>query len=109
MADTDNIESISLVSVNDMLNYLNLDDTPENNKVLGDLIGQATDFINNSFNSKNLSASDLKADQTYILAVKALVSSLYYDRSMSQGVPLGVQMAITQLQGRYDEWPDKQD
>lgn len=109
MADTDNSESISLVSVTDMLNYLNLDDTPENNKVLGDLISQATDFINNSFNSKNLSASDLKADNTYILAVKALVSSLYYDRSMSQGVPLGVQMAITQLQGRYDEWPDKQD
>ena len=109
MADTDNSESISLVSVTDMLNYLNLDDTPENNKVLGDLTSQATDFINNSFNSKNLSASDLKADNTYILAVKALVSSLYYDRSMSQGVPLGVQMAITQLQGRYDEWPDKQD
>ena len=109
MADTDNSESISLVSVTDMLNYLNLDDTPENNKVLGDLISQATDFINNRFNSKNLSASDLKADNTYILAVKALVSSLYYDRSMSQGVPLGVQMSITQLQGRYDEWPDKQD
>ena len=49
MADTDNSESISLVSVTDMLNYLNLDDTPENNKVLGDLISQATDFINNSF------------------------------------------------------------
>lgn len=109
MADTDNSESISPVSVNDMLNYLNLDDTPENNNVLGGLINQATDFINNSFNSKNLSASDLKADNTYILAVKALVSSLFYDRSMSQGVPLGVQMAITQLQGRYDEWPDKQD
>ena len=109
MADTDNSESISPVSVNDMLNYLNLDDTPENNKVLGDLISQATDFINNSFNSKNLSASDLKADQTYILAVKALVSSLFYDRSMSQGVPLGVKMCIATLQGRYDEWPDKQD
>ena len=109
MADTDNSESISLVSVTDMLNYLNLDDTPENNSVLGDLINQATDFINNSFNSKNLSASQLKADNTYILAVKALVSSLYYDRGMSQGVPLGVQMAITQLQGRYDEWPAEQD
>ena len=109
MADTDNSESISPVSVNDMLNYLNLDDTPENNNVLGGLIDQATDFINNSFNSKNLRASDLKADNTYILAVKALVSSLYYDRSMSQGVPAGVQMCITVLQGRYDEWPANQD
>lgn len=109
MADTDNSESISLVSVTDMLNYLNLDDTPENNNVLGDLINQATDFINNSFNSKNLSASQLKVDNTYILAVKALVSSLYYDRAMSQGVPAGVKMCIAILQGRYDEWPDKQD
>lgn len=109
MADTDNSESISLVSVTDMLNYLNLDDTPENNNVLGGLIDQATDFINNSFNSKNLSASDLKADNTYILAVKALVSSLYYDRAMSQGVPAGVKMCIAILQGRYDEWPAEQD
>lgn len=102
-------KAISPVSNNTMLNYLNLDDTPENNELLGDLINQATDFINNSFNSSNLSASELKNDQTYILAVKALVSSLYYDRPMSQGVPAGVQMCITVLQGRYDEWPDKQD
>ena len=109
MADAENSESISPVSTNTMLNYLNLDDTPENNELLGDLINQATDFINNSFNSSNLSASELKNDQTYVLAVKALVSSLYYDRAMSQGVPAGVKMCIAILQGRYDEWPDKQD
>lgn len=109
MADEENSEAISPVSNNTMLNYLNLDDTPENNELLGDLINQATDFINNSFNSSNLSASELKNDQTYVLAVKALVSSLYYDRAMSQGVPLGVKMCIATLQGRYDEWPDKQD
>lgn len=109
MADAENSEAISPVSTNTMLNYLNLDDIPENNELLGDLINQATDFINNSFNSSNLSASELKNDQTYVLAVKALVSSLYYDRTMSQGVPLGVKMCISTLQGRYDEWPDKQD
>ncbi|MFR0541832.1 head-tail connector protein [Limosilactobacillus reuteri subsp. suis] len=109
MADAENSEAISPVSTNTMLNYLNLDDTPENNELLGDLINQATDFINNSFNSSNLSASELKNDQTYVLAVKALVSSLYYDRAMSQGVPAGVKMCIAILQGRYDEWPDKQD
>lgn len=109
MADAENSESISPVSTNTMLNYLNLDDTPENNELLGDLINQATDFINNSFNSSNLSASELKNDQTYVLAVKALVSSLYYDRAMSQGIPAGVKMCIAILQGRYDEWPDKQD
>ena len=108
MADAENSEAISPVSTNTMLNYLNLDDTIETNELLGDLINQATDFINNSFNSSNLSASELKNDQTYILAVKALVSSLFYDRAMSQGVPAGVQMCITVLQGRYDEWPDKQ-
>lgn len=109
MADAENSEAISTVSTNTMLNYLNLDDTPENNELLGDLINQATDFINNSFNSSNLSASELKNDQTYVLAVKALVSSLYYDRAMSQGVPAGVKMCIAILQGRYDEWPTNQD
>lgn len=98
-----------IVTVDDMLTYLSLDETPENKTVLGDLIDQATDFINYSFNSQNLSASELKADSTYILAVKALTSAWFNDRSMSQGVPLGVQMAITKLQGRYDEWPDKQE
>ena len=109
MADAENSEAISPVSTNTMLNYLNLDDTPENNELLGDLINQATDFINNSFNSSNLSASELKNDQTYVLAVKALCPSLYNDRAMSQGIPAGVKMCIAILQGRYDEWPANQD
>lgn len=107
MSDAENSDTV--VSVSDMLTYLNLDDTEENNTVLSGLIDQATDFVNNGFNSENLSASDLKSDDTYILAVKALTASLFYDRTMSQGVPIGVQMALTRLQGRYDRWVDKQD
>lgn len=107
MSNAENGDTI--VSTSDMLTYLNLDDTPENNTVVGALIDQATDFVNNGFNSEHLSASELKADDTYILAVKALTASLFYDRTMSQGVPVGVQMALARLQGRYDRWPNKQD
>ena len=93
------------VKTEDMLQYLALDETPENNTVVEALIKQAEDIIRAGI-GENLSASVLNADETYIAAVKALTASIFYDRSMSQGVPLGVKMAITILQGRYDSWPD---
>ena len=92
------------VNTEDMLQYLSLDETPENNAVVEALIKQAEDIIRAGIGD-NLSASVLNADETYITAVKALTASIFYDRSMSQGVPLGVKMAITILQGRYDSWP----
>ena len=95
-----------VISVDDILTELNLDATEENNEVVSGLIQDAQDIILSSFSS-NLNASELKTDRTYIRAVKALVTSMYYDRSLSQGIPLGVKMMITQLQGRYDTWPVK--
>lgn len=97
--------SESVLSTEDMLEYLSLDQTPENNAVVEALVKQAEDIIRAGI-GENLSASVLNADKTYVLAIKALAASLFYDRSMSQGVPLGVQMMITILQGRYDSWPD---
>lgn len=96
-----------VISTDEMLSYLSLDNTPENNEVLGGLVEDATAYINATFNSKNLSASALAKDKVYTSAVKALTSFMFYDRTLSQGIPLGIQQRITQLKGRYDQWqPD---
>lgn len=95
-----------IVSTDEMLTYLNLDNTPENNEVVGGLVEDAESYINSTFNSSNLSASELKNDRVYTSAVKALASFMFYDRTLSQGVPLGIQQRITLLKGRYDKWQD---
>lgn len=95
-----------IVSTDEMLNYLNLDNTPENNEVLGGLVEDAEAYINSTFNSENLSASELAKDRVYVSAVKALAGFMFYDRTLSQGVPVGIQQRITLLKGRYDRWQD---
>lgn len=94
-----------VISTDEMLSYLNLDNTPENNEVVGGLVEDAEAYIDSTFNSENLSASELAKDRVYVSAVKALATSLFYDRSLSQGVPAGVQMMITHLKGRHEVWP----
>lgn len=96
-----------VVSTEEMMDELNLDQTPENNAVVGGLIKDCSEIVMDSFTS-NLSAS-IKADPIYIRAVKALTTSMYYDRSLSEGVPLGVNIMIDHLKARYDKWPDEQD
>lgn len=95
-----------IVSTDEMLNYLNLDNTPENNEVVGGLVNDAESYINSTFNSENLSASELSKDRVYTSAVKALAGFMFYDRTLSQGVPIGIQQRITLLKGRYDKWQD---
>lgn len=100
------MDETKIVSTDEMLNYLNLDNTPENNEVLGGLVDDAEAYINSTFNSTNLSASDLSKDHVYTSAVKALAGFMFYDRTLSQGVPIGIQQRITLLKGRYDKWQD---
>lgn len=95
-----------IVSTDAMLNYLTLDNTEENNKVVSGLVEDATAYINSTFNSTNLSASELGKDRVYTSAVKALAGFMFYDRTLSQGVPIGIQQRITLLKGRYDKWQD---
>ena len=101
MADNSTDE---VVSTDEMMTELNLDQTPENNAVISELIKDSAEIIMDSFTS-NLSAS-AKADPIYIRAVKALTTAMYYDRSLSGGFPLGVNIMIDHLKGRYDEWPE---
>lgn len=93
-----------VVSTDEMMTELNLDQTPENNAVISELIKDSAEIIMDSFTS-NLSAS-VKADPIYIRAVKALTTAMYYDRSLSGGFPLGVNIMIDHLKARYDEWPE---
>lgn len=98
------MENDSKTITQDLLTELNLDETPENNSVVDVLLKDAGELVTDSVN-KNLSASDLAKDPIYLRAVKALATSLFYDRSLSQGVPAGVQMMITHLKGRHAKWP----
>ena len=95
-----------IVSTDAMLTYLNLDNTPENNEVVGGLVNDAEAYINSTFNSENLSVSELAKDRVYVSAVKALAGFMFYDRTLSQGVPIGIKQRITLLKGRYDRWQD---
>lgn len=98
--DKDSQETIT----QDLLTELNLDDTEENNTVLSGLSEAAAELVEDSVN-KSLSASVFAKDPIYLRAVKALATSMFYDRSLSQGIPAGVQMMITHLKGRYAKWP----
>lgn len=100
------MDETKIVSTDEMLTYLNLDNTPENNEVVGGLVNDAEAYINSTFNSENLSASELGKDRVYTSAVKALAAFMFYDRTLSQGVPIGIQQRITLLKGRYDKWQD---
>ena len=100
------MDETKIVSTDEMLNYLNLDNTEENNEVVSGLVEDAEAYNNGTFNSMNLSASDLSKDHVYTSAVKALAGFMFYDRTLSQGVPVGIQQRITLLKGRYDKWQD---
>lgn len=102
--DTTNAKDDQLVvKSDDLLEELNLDSTAENKTVMAALIQSAQELIIDAVNS-NLIASALASNQIYIRAVKALATTLYFDRTLSQGYPLGVQMMITHLKGRYAKW-----
>lgn len=100
------MDETKIVSTDAMLTYLNLDNTEENNEVVSGLVEDAEAYINSTFNSTNLSASELGKDRVYTSAVKALAGFMFYDRTLSQGMPVGIQQRITLLKGRYDKWKD---
>lgn len=89
----------------DLLTELNLDQSPENKTVVDALVKDAQELVLDSVNS-SLSASNLADDPIFLRVTKALATSMFYDRSLSHGVPVGVQMMITHLKGRYAKWPN---
>lgn len=107
MADSENIESFSQISTQDMLDELNLDSTEENNALMSGLLKDSALIIIHAVNN-NLSASDVNGDKIFNRAVKALTTQLYFDRTLSQGMSIGIQLMIDHLKGEYAEWPADQ-
>lgn len=81
-----------------VLAELNLDDNDDNRKTITALIAEAQDIIIHSVDSTK-QVSDYDTNLIFQRAVKTLVTDLYYDRTLSQGMSLGLQMMINHLKG----------
>lgn len=97
-----NEDDNQVVTTQELADELNLDDTETNHSTLSGLLQDAQALIRDSFTS-TLSASKLKSDPIFTRAVKALATSMYYDRTLSNGIPIGVQMMIDHLKGEYED------
>lgn len=79
---------------------LNLDETPETIQVLNELISSSKVIVSRSVNS-TVSSETYEADVIYQRAVATLATQLFYDRTLSGGMSLGLKMMIETLQGEY--------
>ena len=82
-----------------ILAELNLDTTPSNTALITNLISQAQDIIIHSVDSTK-TADDYKYNLIFQRAVITLVTQLYYDRTLSSGLSIGLQMMIIHLKGQ---------
>lgn len=81
-----------------LMDELNLDDTPENTDLLRNLLAQSEAFIKDSVDPK----TDLikyEQDPMFERAAYTLATQLFYDRTMSSGTSLGLQMMLNHLSG----------
>ncbi|MCK8606162.1 head-tail connector protein [Leuconostoc citreum] len=70
---------------------------------LNDLIVTATELVKDSVaysQLDNFTPDQLSAVPLFESAVKALATALYYDRTLSNGMPKAVDIMIVHLQGR---------
>lgn len=77
---------------------LNIDETPANTALITSLINQAQDIVLHSVDSTK-TAEDYADNLIFQRAVITLVTQLYYDRTLSSGLSLGLQMMINHLKG----------
>lgn len=86
-----------MVTAETMMQELNLDETDENKTVITALLFEADAMIRNSVDSK-ADKSDFEKDPIYQRCLKSLVTQLWYDRTLEDGMPKGIQMMIVHLQ-----------
>ena len=77
---------------------LNLDSNDSNTTLITNLINQAQDIIIHSVDSTK-TVSDYSSNYIFSRAVVTLVTQLYYDRTLSSGMSLGLRMMINHLKG----------
>lgn len=86
------------MDVEDVLAELNLDETDENKKTIKSILEQAEQIIANSVD-QNVKLTDLEKNKIFQRAVITLTTDLYYNRTLPDGLSLGVQMMINTLKG----------
>lgn len=85
------------MDVETIMAELNLDDSDKN--LITNLLSQAQDIIIHSVDSTK-QTTDFEENLIFQRAVITLVTQLYYDRSLSAGMSIGLQMMINQLKGQ---------
>lgn len=86
------------MNVEDVLTELNLDETKENESTVQSILEQAEQIIINSVN-QSVKQTDLEKNKIFRRAVITLATDLYYNRTLPDGLSLGVQMMINTLKG----------
>ena len=84
--------------VEDLLNELNLDETDENKQTVQSIMEQSEQIIMNSI-SQDVSQDVFEQNNIFTRAVITLATDLYYNRTLPDGLSLGLQMMINTLKG----------
>ena len=87
-----------MIDTQSMLDELCLDATDETTRLITDLLSQSERIIRDSVDKTN-PLSDYEQDPIFIRAAKTLCTQLYYDRTLTGGMSLGLQMMINHLKG----------
>lgn len=91
------------INAQDIADSLHIDADSTEIATLNDLIATAKTLVKDSVNFEqlnNMSDEQLEAIPLFESAVKALVTALYYDRTLANGMPKAVDIMIVHLQGR---------
>lgn len=86
-----------MVDAETVISELNLDDTPETETTIKALIVEADAMIRDSVD-RTADQTEFEKDPIYQRALKSLVTQLWYDRTLNDGMPVGIQMMIVHLQ-----------
>lgn len=87
------------VTASQLMASLNIDESESESATVKTLIGQASDLVKSSVNY-NLTDDEYANYPLFDAAVSSLATALYYDRSLSSGMPHAVTIMITHLQAR---------
>lgn len=92
-------ESNQLIDPKQLLEELHIDDTPEEEATICNLISMAKAIVDEAIQDTN--NSKMAQDELYLSAIKTLTTQLYYDRTLSEGKAPAVQLLIAHLQFKY--------
>lgn len=85
-----------------LIEELNLDDTPENVNLVASLIKQSEAFIQDSVDP-DTELTEFEKDLLFKRTVYTLATQLYYDRTLVNGTSKGLQMMLNHLDGKVTD------